>query len=245
MKDSKGTGIVVIVPTRKETIENLISATFSRHPRIHYFVWFDETENEFSQKCHDVENVFGNRSNITWNVGRIGLIEAQNRGVEFAGDRYTIYQHGHDQIGEGIFALADFLDENLEAAYAYGTLQYTGMMKDKVYPVQYDGDVIYDFDYPRNATLYRASAIRAIGGYRSLHNEENLSYNEEHILNIDLYEAGYKGYAVRTEEPALYFSIHPYGLTHSMAKNVDRLNAMFREAFPRYRGTLINAKIFD
>lgn len=237
--------ITVIIPTRHEPLHNLVGATFSQHPRIQYYLHFDETEEEFAKKREWVNAKLAHRSNIHIAVERCGLINAQNKGVEFAGDGFCIYQHGHDFIGDGIFALADFLDENPEAAYAYGTLQYTGMMKDKVYPVQYDGDVIYDFDYPRNATLYRASAIRAVGGYRSLHNEENLSYNEEHILNIDLYEAGYKGYAVRTEEPALYFSIHPYGLTHSMAKNVDRLNAMFKSAFPRYRGTLISAKIFE
>lgn len=237
--------ITVIIPTRNEPLANLIGATFSRHPRIRYFVWFDETEEEFKSKRKPVEDMFGNRANITYGVGRIGLIEAQNMGVEFSGDGYCLYCHGHDFIGSGIFALADFLDENPEAAYAYGTLQYKGLMTENIYPVQYDGDVLYDFDFPRNAVLYSAPAIRAIGGYRNIHGIDGLSTNEEHVLNIDLHEAGYKGYAVRTEEPALYFSVHVGGLTYSMAKNVDFLNQKFRETFPRYRGTLINPKIFE
>lgn len=236
--------ITVIIPTRHEPLHNLIGATFSQHPRIQYYLHFDETEEEFAKKCEWVNAKLAHRSNIHIAVERCGLINAQNKGVEFAGDGYTLYQHGHDHIGAGLFALAEFLDENPEAAYAYGTLQYTGLLNQKVYPVQYDGDVLYDWDFPRNAVLYRASCIRAVGGYRRIHVDWELSTNEEHVLNIDLYKAGYKGYAVKTEEPALHFSVHRHGLSESMAKNVNKLNAIFRKEFPEYRGTLISPEIF-
>ena len=239
--DSK---ITVVIPTRNELAENLIKATYSQHPRIQYYLHFDETDEEYKRKADWVKARLAHRSNIHIAVERCGLIEAQNKGVEFAGDGYFMYQHGHDFIGAGIFSLATFLDSD-NAAYAYGTLQYTGLLQQKTYPTQYDGEELYKWDFPRNAVLYRASIVRNVGGYRRIHNNWAISTNEEHVLNLDLHEAGYKGRAVSTESPALYFEVHRGGLTETMANNVDFLNVKFREAFPKYTGTLINPSIFD
>lgn len=237
--------IVVVIPTRNELLQNLIAATFSRHERIEYFVWFDEDDREFSSKREFVEKMWSNRSNVVWGQGRIGLIEAQNKGVEYAGKNYYIYQHGHDFIGGGIFALAEYLDNHPDVPYAYGTLQYMGMLNEKVYPVQYEGHVLYEWDFPRNAVLYRADIVSSVGKYRRIHNRPDISTNEEHVLNLDLYRAGYVGHAVKTEAPALYFHVHRGGLTETMAQNLDFLQNAFKQAFPEYRGQLINPALFE
>lgn len=246
MENSNGSEIVVIVPTRNEPIKNIISATFSRHPRIHYFVWFDEVESEFAQKRRDIENIFGNRSNVTWNIGRVGLIEAQNRGVEFAGNRYVIYQHGHDWIGAGVFELADFLDENPDYSVAYGSQQYKGILNHRVDPEQLEPDRIYDYDFFRNGVLYRASAIKSVGGFIDIYEGKFSGCNEEYSLNIRLIEAGHKYKAIKTSSMVLYFTIHPNGITHEIAKRVDEADALFRKAHPKWRGKMmVNPVLFE
>lgn len=236
--------ITVIIPTRNETVANLISATFSRHPRIQYFVWFDETEEEFSPKRHAIEQVFGNRSNITWNVGRIGLIEAQNRGVEFAGDGYAHYAHGHDFLGFGIIELAEYLDSNPDAAFAYGNQQCKGMDNNLYRATQYSGDQIYDWNYPRSSLIIRADVIRGLGGYRKTHDFKGIGMNEDYDLLLRMHEAGYRGIAIDTKSPVCYYTVHKGGETDSIARNLDKCNEVFRKLHPKFNGSLTNASFF-
>lgn len=236
--------ITVIIPTRGERLANLISATFSFHARIQYFVWFDETEEEFSHKRRWVEFIFANRSNITWGVGRIGLIDAQNKGVEFSGDSYIHYLHGHDFLGLGIIELAEYLDENPDVAFAYGNQQCKGMDNNLYRAIQYNGDQIYDWNYPRSSLIIRADIVRGLGGYRKTHDFEGIGYNEDYDLLLRMHEAGYHGIAIDTKSPVCYYTVHKGGETDSIARNLDVCNEAFRKLHPKFNGSLTNASFF-
>jgi hypothetical protein len=241
--------LTVIIPTRNEKLENLIAAVFSQHPRIAYYLHFDEPDEVFKPKAEWVKNKLGHRTNVHIVQERCGLIEAQNKGVDYAisiGSPYVIYQHGHDWIGSGVFALMDFLDENPDYSVAYGSQQYKGIFTHRVDPEQLDPARIYEYDFFRNAVCYRASAVKAVGGFIDIYEGKFSGCNEEYSVNIRLIESGHKYKAIKTESPALYFTIHPNGITHELARRVDEVDALFRKTHPKWTGKMmVNPKLFE
>lgn len=231
------TKLTVVIPTRNEKPENLLRAVSFKHPQIEYLVWFDndEDEEEFGETWDWAIRELDSQKDVYVEHSKIGLINIQNKGLEW-GKEYFAYLHGHDKLNSGVVDLIEFLDANPDYAVVYGTQQYAGLFTHKAYPQNCEPDRIYDYDFFRNAVVYRSSALKEIGGFRAIYGDTLKGHNEEYDVNLRLIEAGYKYKAVLTKEPALHFTIHRHGLTEEIARNIEFVNAKFREVHPKWRG---------